>query len=154
MKKIVYPILILFTTTFPACKTDDPEVDFTTGLVGEHEVTYVIMDSKTKEIFGADSLNAGLSTITFKKKDNNTLIGEVYIDEPRIKINETFEATVGANADTVNYNPLPASVAELNSKYLFRSGQAITHLSLYKNKRIAGDITYSNSMGNRWLKFK
>lgn len=154
MKKLLYSILILFVLTFQSCKDKDPVIDFTTGLVGEHEITYVIRDSKTENIIASDSLMAAMATVTFVRKDNNTLIGEVYIDEPRIKINETFEATVGKDPDPVDYNQIPNSTAELDSKYLFLSGSAMTHLSLYKNKKIIGQIAYANTMGNRWFSFK
>ena len=73
MKKVMYLILILITLIFNSCKEDDPTVDYTSGFVGEHEVSYVAMDSKTKSIIGSDSLIPATATITFIRKDNNTL---------------------------------------------------------------------------------
>jgi hypothetical protein len=127
MKKFVY--LILLALTFQSCKEDNPPVDFTTGLVGEYEIKYVIQDAKTEKIF-------------------------VYIDDPRIKINETFEALVGKDSDSVDYINLPVSEGELDGKYLFSTGSLMTTLYLYKNKKIIGQLAYTNTMGNRWFSFK
>ena len=95
MKNFKYLFLLLAFIIFQSCKQDDPPVDFTKNLVGEYEIKYIIQDTKTQKIIGSDSLISAVATVTFVKKDNNTLIGEVYIDDPRIKINETFEALVG-----------------------------------------------------------
>lgn len=154
MKKFVYLILISLTSTFQSCKQNDPPVDFTTNLVGEYEIKYVIKDAKTENFLASDSLISAVATVTFVKKDNNTLIGEVYIDDPRIKINETFEALVGKDPDPVDYMNLPVSEGELDEKYLVRIGSLMTTLYLYKNKKIVAQLGYSNSMGNRWFSFK
>lgn len=82
------------------------------------------------------------------------MIGEVYIDDPRIKLNETFEALVGKDSDPVDYMNLPVSEGELDGKYLFSTRSITTTLYLYKNKKIAGQLAYANSMGNRWFSFK
>ena len=154
MKNFKYLFLLLAFITFQSCKQEDPPVDFTTNLVGEYEIKYIIQDAKTQKIIGSDSLISAVATVTFVKKDNNTLIGEVYIDDPRIKINETFEALVGKDSDPVDYMNLPVSEGELDGKYLVRIGSLTTTLYLYKNKKIVGQLGYSNSMGNRWFSFK
>ena len=154
MKNFKYLFLLLAFIIFQSCKQEDPPVDFTTNLVGEYEIKYIIQDAKTQKIIGSDSLISAVATVTFVKKDNNTLIGEVYIDDPRIKINETFEALVGKDPDPVDYMNLPVSEGELEEKYLVRIGSLMTTLYLYKNKKIVAQLGYSNSMGNRWFSFK
>lgn len=154
MKNLILLFLLLTLITFQSCKQNDPPVDFTTNLVGEYDIKYIIQDTKTQKILGSDSLISAVATVTFVKKDNNTLIGEVYIDDPRIKINETFEALVGKDPDPVDYINLPVSEGELEEKYLVRIGSLTTTLYLYKNKKMVAQLGYSNSMGNRWFSFK
>jgi len=158
MKRSIYLILALVASAFPSCKDKDPEIDFTSGFVGEHEVSYVAMDSKTKSIIGSDSLIPATATITFIRKDNNTLKAEVYIDDPRIKINETFEVIVGKDPDPADYINLPSSEVKLVGKYFLQVASpgliSAVAVSLYSNKKIIGGLSYVNTMGNRWLTFK
>lgn len=158
MKKFLYLILSILVFSFQSCKNKDPEIDFTSGFVGEHEITYVILDSKTKEIFGSDSSNTGLTTITFTRKDNNILKAEVYINDSKIKINETFEVIVDKDPDQIDYVNLPSSIAQLDGKYFLKVASpnliSAVAVNLYNNKKIIGGLSYVNSMGNRWLKFK
>ncbi|MEO6686132.1 MAG: hypothetical protein ABIN24_09210 [Dyadobacter sp.] len=158
MKKFLYLILILFVSAFQSCKEKDPEIDFTSGFVGEHDVKYVIRDTKTQTIIGSDSLILAKATITFIRKDNNTLKAEVYINDPRMKINETFDVFVGADPDPVDYINLPPSTAKLDGKYLLQTVSpnlvSAVAVNLYENKKIIGGLTYFNTMGDRWLTFK
>jgi hypothetical protein len=158
MKKSIYFIVAFLTLVFLSCKDKDPEIDFTSGFIGEHEVSYVAMDSKTKSIIGSDSLIHATATITFIRKDNNTLKAEVYIDDPRIKINETLEVIVGKDPDPVDYINLPSSEAQLEGKYFLQVASpglvSAVAVSLYSNKKIIGGLSYVNTMGNRWLTFK
>ncbi|MCF0058284.1 hypothetical protein [Dyadobacter sp. CY356] len=158
MKNLKLIFLLLALTVFQSCKEQDPPVDLTTRFVGEHEIKYVILDSKTKEFFGSDSLNPAKSIITFTKKDNNTLKAEVYIYDSKIKLNETFEVSVDKDPDPVDYVNLPSSEGELEGKYflIVASPNLLSRVAvnLYKNKKIVGGLTYYNTMGDRWLTFK
>jgi hypothetical protein len=158
MKNFSRAFILLTVVIFQSCKNNDPEIDLTSGFVGEHQIKYVILDSKTKEFFASDSLKTGLATITFTKKDNNTLNAEVYINDPKIKINEAFEVYVDKDPDPVDYVNLPSSGGELEGKYFLNvaSPNLLSRVSvnLYKNKKIVGGLTYFNTMGDRWLTFK
>jgi hypothetical protein len=146
MSKCVIHAMIAFAMLVGACQSKEVTPDLTTALTGQHQVDYLIVDFATNQTYsGGPGIHA---LVHFTRKNNNTLIIEIQIQDSTIQLNDFFQATVSPG----NLSDDGLGIPGLQSRYKISyevsnksSGEG--GINLYKDGKIRGSLGYVNKDG-------
>ena len=111
-KRVIYAIVAL-TLLIEACQPKEVTPDLTTALTGQHQVDYLVVDFATNQTYSG---GPGIHSLAqFTRKNNNTLIIEIQIQDSTLQLNDFFQATVSPG----NLSEDGLLIPGLQSRYKF-----------------------------------
>ena len=142
MKNATYVLLFSLIFFSMACKPEkDPGPDLTTQLVGRYKAQYTIISTGTGPSEGGPS---PASTVEIQRKNNNTIIVLVTINDGIVQENNRFEARVSpddADYPTAGSRPGRKKIGS----YEVKTDTSTGNLKLYDDRKILGGFIYNNA---------
>ncbi len=144
MKKLLLLSLIFILLIFQSCKNRDPFPDYASKLVGEFDVSYLIIDLDKKESTSADLGDSRFARINLKRKSNQYLTATVTIDDSTTKFTDTIELVVSENADQNDAYGKPGFLTSYSVGAVTPNVISYNSWSLYEDGSLIGFIQYGD----------
>lgn len=141
MKKLLFLSLILIAQS---CKNRDPIPDYTSKLVGEFDIAYLIIDLDTKEAASSDLGVSKLAKINLQRKSNQYLTATVTIDDSTTKFTDTFELVVSESPDQTEVYGKPGFLASYKVGSIASNAIYYNNWNLYEDGSLIGFIQYGD----------
>lgn len=144
MKKLLFLSLILILLISQSCKNRDPFPDYASKLVGEFDISYLIIDLDKKESTSADLGDSRFARINLKRKSNQYLTATVTIDDSTTKFTDTIELVVSENADQTDAYGKPGFLTSYSVGAVKPNVISYNSWSLYEDGSLIGFIQYGD----------
>jgi hypothetical protein len=146
MSKCVIHAIVALTLLVGACQPKEITPDLTTALTGQHQVDYLIVDFATNQTYSG---GPGIHSLAhFTRKNNNTLIIEIQIQDSTIQLNDFFQATVSPGNLSDDGLLIPGLESRYKISYqVTNKSSGVGEINLYKDGKIRGSIGYVNKEG-------
>ncbi len=146
MSKGVIHAIIALTLLVGACQPKEVSPDLTTALSGQHQVDYLIVDFATNQTYSGGPEIRSLAQFT--RKNNNTLMIGIQIQDSNIQLNDFFQATVSPGNLSDDGLLIPGLESRYKLSYqISNKSSGVGEINLYKDGKIRGSIGYVNKDG-------
>lgn len=145
MKISVFTFIVSLIVIFGSCKEkENPGPDLTSQLVGIHNTDYLILNQNDRSVVAQAKLNVANSLVKFSRKNNNTLIVQITLNDAKIEVKESFEAIVSEDNDSSDHFGRGGLLNNYRLIYKSTNGQEYnTGISLYKSGNVIGGLSYA-----------